>query len=82
MQRAQAASAKTPLKYLVIIDSNLPTQEALDLAENSVFDLLMEEREKFLRTKNKRFAWVQIIQASLTAVCKEVRSQIGAQELL
>lgn len=73
IQRAQAASAKTPCKYFVIIDSNLLTQEALDLAENSVFDLLMG-KEKFVRNKNKQFAWVQLLCAKKSGPRLEHRS--------
>lgn len=65
-QRSQAVSAKMSWKYLIIIDDNLLTQKAMDLAqEESVFDLLLIGTDMFLRTENELFSWVWLILAGL-----------------
>lgn len=47
IQKAQAVSAKMPLKCFVIIDSNLLIPKVLSLAkDNSVFDLLLIGKEE------------------------------------
>lgn len=53
IRRSQAVSAKTSLKYFIIIDDNLLTQKVLHLAqEKSVFDLLLMRKEESYVSKN------------------------------